>query len=46
MKYGGAAMVIGGAAHAALWPNQPALRNVSVAPLRGGGVGATKSFGF
>ena len=46
LKYGGAAMVIGGAALAALWPNQPAFRDISVAPVRGGGVHATKSFGF
>ena len=46
LKYGGAAMVIGGAALAALWPNQPAFRNMSVSPLPGGGVRASKTFGF
>ena len=36
LKYGGAALVIGGALMAALWPNQPAMQNVSVTPSQGG----------
>ena len=43
LKYGGAAMVIGGALMATLWPNQPAMQNVSVTPSRGGGVRAAKT---
>ena len=45
MKYGGAAMVIGGAILAAAWPDSPATQNLSVTPTQGG-VKASKSFGF
>ncbi len=45
LKYGGAALVVGGAVLAALWPNQPAMQNVSVTPTRGG-ARLSKTFGF
>ena len=45
MKYGGAAMVIGGAILAAAWPDSPATQNLSVTPTLGG-VKASKSFSF
>ncbi len=45
LKYGGAAMVIGGAVLAALWPTQPAVENLSITPTVGG-VQARKSFGW
>ncbi len=46
MKYGGAALVIGGAMLAMLWPNPPdALADVSVARTPGG-ARLSKTFGF
>ena len=45
MKYGGAALAIGGAVMAALWPSQPAVDNLSITPTVGG-VQARKTFGW
>lgn len=45
MKYGGAALAVGGAVLAAMWPDQPAMQNLSVTPTRGG-ARLSKTFGF
>ena len=46
MRYGGAALVIGGAFLAALWPDRPALDDVSFSATADGGVRAAKTFAW